>query len=77
MMKNHLNLQQNLVDFETYYAMLDVAHSGLDAGGQAIVNAQLILLLSNHIGELDVLREAFARARAHLDIVRPAMRPVH
>jgi hypothetical protein len=77
MTKSHLNLQQNLDDFETFYEMLDVAHSGLDASGQAIVHAQLILLLSNHIGDMGVLREAFARARAHLEMVRPELGPVH
>ena len=31
-----------------------------------MLNAQLILLLANHIGDMDVLREAFAIARANV-----------
>jgi hypothetical protein len=31
------------------------------------VNARLILLLANHIGDLDVLREAMRRARAGIE----------
>jgi hypothetical protein len=30
----------------------------------ALVNAKLILLLSNHIGDIHILREAMALARA-------------
>ena len=45
-----------------YEALID-AHRGLsDAQSQAL-NARLILLLANHIGDLEVLREALARAR--------------
>jgi hypothetical protein len=31
-----------------------------------MLNAQLVLLLSNHIGDLALLREAFAIARANV-----------
>jgi hypothetical protein len=36
----------------------------------AVVNAKLILLLSNHIGDIHILREAMALARA--DVATPA-----
>jgi hypothetical protein len=39
-------------------------HRDLDAAQSQRVNARLILLLANHIGDLDVLREAMQRARA-------------
>ena len=45
-----------------YQALID-AHRGLSDEQSAQLNARLILLLSNHIGDLDVLREALQRAR--------------
>jgi hypothetical protein len=38
-------------------------HRDLDDEASAKVNAKLILLLANHIGSLDVLREAMQLAR--------------
>ena len=34
-----------------------------DAAPSALLNARLILLLANHVGDLNVLREALALAR--------------
>lgn len=70
-MKPHLQLRQNLDDFEAFYAMLDDSHAGLDRTRSGILNAQLVLLLANHIGDMAVLREAFALARVKLDMLRP------
>jgi hypothetical protein len=70
-MNAHLKLAQNLDDFEAFYNMLDESHAGLDRTRSAILNAQLVLLLSNHIGDMAVLREAFALARVKLDMIRP------
>jgi hypothetical protein len=70
-MKSNLTLHQNLDDFETFYSMLDETHAGLDRSQRAIVNSQLVLLLSNHIGDTAVLREAFALARVKLEMIRP------
>jgi len=39
-------------------------HRDLTDAQSAMVNAKLILLLANHIGDLSVLREALALARA-------------
>jgi hypothetical protein len=36
-----------------------------------MLNAQLILLLANHIGDLQVLREAFAIARRNVEAAPP------
>jgi len=47
-----------------YEALID-AHRDLDESSQVpLVNARLILLLANHIGDLQVLREAMQLARA-------------
>ena len=45
-----------------YEALID-SHRGLDDAQSQAVNARLILLLANHIGDLRVLREALAAAR--------------
>ena len=43
-------------------ALIDAHRDLSDAQSQAL-NARLILLLANHIGDLEVLREALAAAR--------------
>jgi hypothetical protein len=68
-MNTQLVLKQNLDDFETFYDMLGEAHAGLDQDQRGILDAQLILLLANHIGDMAVLRQAFALARLKLDII--------
>ncbi len=46
-----------------YEALID-AHRDLPADASHALNARLVLLLSNHIGDLGVLRQALAAARA-------------
>lgn len=46
-----------------YQSLIDL-HRGLSDEQSALVNAKLILILSNHIGDIAVLREAMALARA-------------
>ena len=46
-----------------YQALIDT-HRGLSDDQSRLVNARLILLLANHIGDLRVLDEALAAARA-------------
>ncbi|MEO8037967.1 MAG: DUF2783 domain-containing protein [Betaproteobacteria bacterium] len=45
-----------------YQALID-AHAGLDDARSAALNARLVLLLANHVGDLEALREALALAR--------------
>lgn len=52
---------------DDFYQMLIDAHNGLDDDASAMVNAKLVLLLSNHIGDMDVLGEAIEFARAGID----------
>ena len=66
-----LNLQQNLDDFDDFYDMLSDSHHGLDEGQSNMLDAQLVLLLANHIGDLNVLRQAFARARVTVELALP------
>ncbi len=48
---------------DDFYQELIDMHRGLSDEQSAQVNAKLILILSNHIGDLSVLREAMALAR--------------
>lgn len=48
---------------DDFYQLLIDMHRGLSEEQSALVNAKLILILSNHIGDLAVLREAMALAR--------------
>jgi hypothetical protein len=66
-----LTLSQNIDDFAEFYSMLDDSHAGLDSRQCRIFNSQLVLLLSNHIGDMAVLRQAFALARVKLEMIRP------
>jgi hypothetical protein len=45
-----------------YEALIDT-HRGLTDAQSELLNAKLVLLLANHIGDLAVLREALALAR--------------
>ena len=48
---------------DDFYDALIQAHQGLSAAQSELLNARLVLLLANHVGDLDVLREALALAR--------------
>lgn len=48
---------------DDFYQLLIDMHRDLSDEQSALVNAKLILLLSNHVGDLAVLREAMALAR--------------
>ncbi|HUH40211.1 MAG TPA: DUF2783 domain-containing protein [Castellaniella sp.] len=51
---------------DDFYEELIELHRDLNDEQSAQVNARLILLLSNHIGDLSVLREAMAIARKNI-----------
>lgn len=70
-MSKQLNLSQNLDNYEDFYELLSDSHQDLDEDQSKMLNAQLILLLSNHIGELSVLRQAFALARVNVERALP------
>jgi hypothetical protein len=58
-----LNTEANLPDPDDFYDQLISLHRGLTDAESALVNARLILLLANHIGDPEVLHAAFAAAR--------------
>jgi len=49
---------------DNFYELLIETHRDLSEEQSAMVNAKLILLLANHIGDIAVLREAMVIARA-------------
>lgn len=49
---------------DDFYEMLIEGHRGLSDEQSELMNARLVLLLANHVGDLRVLREAVAAARA-------------
>jgi hypothetical protein len=53
----------NLAAADDFYEALIDMHRDLSDAQSALVNAKLILLLCNHIGDLAVLRAAMAAAR--------------
>jgi hypothetical protein len=71
----HLNTQPNFgtpgqrhrhafTPGDDFYEALIDTHRGLSDEQSQLVNARLVLLLANHIGDLRVLREALQAARS-------------
>lgn len=58
-----LNTQITLKSYDDFYEALISAHQGLSTEDSHAMNARLVLLLANHIGDEAVLREALQRAR--------------
>ncbi|WP_295315575.1 DUF2783 domain-containing protein [Roseobacter sp.] len=59
-----LNLTPNIPDPDGFYDELLAAHDGLTEDESDALNARLILLLANHIGDREVLRTALDAARS-------------
>jgi predicted LPLAT superfamily acyltransferase len=59
-----LRTDPNMAAPDDFYEALIAMHDGLTEAQSHLVNARLILLLANHIGDLDVMRAAMAIARA-------------
>jgi hypothetical protein len=56
---------------DDFYQLLIDAHRDLSAEDSARLNARLILLLANHVGDLTTIREAIEQARAGLGASAP------
>lgn len=62
-----LNTEPNIASPDDFYEALLRMHQDLSPEQGRQVDARLILLLSNHIGDLAVLRQAMARARQRIE----------
>jgi hypothetical protein len=58
-----LNTAPNLPAPDDFYEQLIATHRGLSDEESALVNAKLVLLLANHIGDPAVLAQAMTAAR--------------
>ena len=58
-----LNTEANIVDADGVYQKLIDAHQGLTDADSMALNARLILLLINHVGDKAVVSEAIDAAR--------------
>lgn len=61
-----LNREPNIAAPDDFYQDLIDLHRDLTGEQSALVNAKLILLLANHVGDAAVLRAAIAAAREDL-----------
>jgi hypothetical protein len=66
-----LRTDPNTPDPDALYTLLVDAHRDLDDAASAKLNAKLVLLLANHVGDISVVREAIAAAR-NSQIASPA-----
>ena len=57
-----LNLAANISDPDGFYDELLEAHETLDKAESDALNARLILILANHIGDRAILRQALDAA---------------
>lgn len=58
-----LNIEPNLSNADDFYQALIDAHRDLTVEQSHTMNAKLVLLLANHIGDLNVLKDAMQRAK--------------
>ena len=58
-----LIVELNLESPDDFYEALIEAHRDLSTGDSHALNARLVLLLANHIGNLGVLKQALVAAR--------------
>ncbi|MFP4044991.1 MAG: DUF2783 domain-containing protein [Rhodosalinus sp.] len=57
-----LNLKPNIARPDDFYADLLAAHDGLTKAESDALNARLILIMANQIGDRDILRQALNAA---------------
>lgn len=57
-----LKLSKNIDDQDAAYAALIDAHKGLSEAHSIALNARLVLILCNQIGDLDIIKQAIQLA---------------
>jgi hypothetical protein len=61
-----LSTKSNFVKPDDAFRAIVEAHRGLNEAESADLDAALVLILANHIGDLDVLGEAIALAKRRM-----------
>lgn len=64
-MSDKLNLEAAFADPDAVYQDIIDMHKGLSDDESHAANAKLVLLLANHIGDADIVREATGLAHAN------------
>ena len=59
---SRLKLEPNIARPDDFYEALLALHRDLTPAQSAQVNAKLILLLANHVGDMEVLKQALEAA---------------
>ncbi len=59
---SELNLKPNIAEADDFYAELLAIHDGKTKQASDAINARLILLLANHIGDRAILSDAMTKA---------------
>ena len=67
-----LDIEAKLARPDDFYESLIDTHRDLTREESELVNCKLVLLLANHIGDADVLRDAMRRARDGVGAPREA-----
>ena len=62
-----LNIEPNIAAPDEFYEALIDAHRGLTVQQSQALNARLILILANQIGDVGLLREALGHARQGIE----------
>jgi Protein of unknown function (DUF2783) len=61
-----LSTKTNFADPDAAYRLIVEAHRGISDEQSASLDAALVLILANHVGDLEVLSEAIALAKRRL-----------
>ncbi len=61
-----LSTQSNFPNPDIAYRSIVEAHRGLNDAQSAALDTALVLILANHIGDIDVLKDALALAKRRL-----------
>lgn len=59
-----LTTESNLADPDAAYRAIIEAHRGLSEAESVALNARLVLILANHLGDAKILAEALCLARS-------------
>lgn len=62
-MTTQLSTRSNFADPDAAYRLIVEAHRGLPDEQSAALDAAMVLILANHIGNAELLREALALAK--------------
>jgi hypothetical protein len=63
MSESRVATENRFADPDAAFRLIVEAHRGLSDADSAALNAKLVLILANHIGDLETLRQAIALAK--------------